>query len=139
MDTSLLFQSLSWRRPKNMLTFYIFFCSMLECKHCWRLWCQDVWILAHGLVWHRLHNFPLPGCCRVRLEHHLCLVMLIFKQNFDDAVASASPNLWVSYAEWAISALSSTKSSSPTNIYIYMVFGVKCVTVKKSSLWCACM
>ena len=37
--------------------------------------------------------------------------MLIFMPKFDDAMANASPILWISSAEWAISALSFAKKT----------------------------
>ena len=37
--------------------------------------------------------------------------MLILRPNFDDALANASTILWISSAEWAISALSSEKKT----------------------------
>ena len=45
--------------------------------------------------------------------------MLILRPNFDDALANASTILWISSAEWAISALSSEKSSSLTSIFVF--------------------
>ena len=61
--------------------------------------------------------------------------MLILRPTFDDALANASTILWISSAEWAISALSYAKSSSLTSIFVVFVFPLKCATVKRSSLW----
>ena len=44
-----------------------------------------------------------------------------------------------SSAEWAISALSSAKSSSLTSIFVVFVFALKCAIVKRSALWSARM
>ena len=46
--------------------------------------------------------------------------MLILRPNFDDALANASTILWISSAEWEISALSSAKSSSLTSIFVIL-------------------
>ena len=46
--------------------------------------------------------------------------MLIFRPNFDAAVENASTILWISSAEWEISALSSAKSSSLTSIIVFL-------------------
>ena len=51
--------------------------------------------------------------------------MLILRPNFDDALANASTILWISSAEWAISALLSTKSSSLTSIFVVFVGSVQ--------------
>ena len=62
--------------------------------------------------------------------------MLILRPNFDDALANASTILWISYAEWTISALLSAKINSLTSIFVVFVFAVKCETVKRSACWC---
>ena len=61
--------------------------------------------------------------------------MLILRPNFDDALANASTILWISSTEWAISALTSTKSSSFTSIFVVFVFALKCASVKRSAFW----
>ena len=61
--------------------------------------------------------------------------MLILRPNFDDALANASSILWIYSAEWAISALSSEKSSSLTSILVVFVFALKCAAVKRSAFW----
>ena len=60
--------------------------------------------------------------------------MLIFGPNFDDAVAKASEILWISSAEWEISALSFAKTSSHTYICGF-VYTLKCATVARFALW----
>ena len=65
--------------------------------------------------------------------------MLILRPNFDDALENASTFLWIFSAEWAISALSSAKSSSLTSIFMVFVFALKCATVKRSVFWRDCM
>ena len=52
--------------------------------------------------------------------------MLILRPNFDDALANASTILWISSAEWAISALSSAKSSSLTSIFVFFLRSEVC-------------
>ena len=42
---------------------------------------------------------------------------------------------WISSAEWAISVLSSAKSSSLASIFVVFVFALKCATVKRSAFW----
>ena len=44
--------------------------------------------------------------------------ILTSRPNFDDAVANASTIPWISFAQWEISALSSAKSSSFTEIVL---------------------
>ena len=46
--------------------------------------------------------------------------MFILRPNFDHALANASAILWISSTEWAISALSSAKSSSLTSIFVVL-------------------
>ena len=61
--------------------------------------------------------------------------MLILRPNCDDALANASTILWISSADWAISALSSAKSSFLTSIFVFFVFALKCASVKRSAFW----
>ena len=60
-------------------------------------------------------------------------LMLILRPHLDDALVNASTILWISSAEWTISALSSAKSSSLTSIFVVFVFARKCATVKRSA------
>ena len=48
------------------------------------------------------------------------LFMLIFRRNFDDAVASASLILWISSVKWEIGALSAAKSSTLKRIFVFL-------------------
>ena len=61
--------------------------------------------------------------------------MLILRQKFDDALANASTILWISSAEWAISALSSAKKQFSHKYICVFVFALKCATVKRSAFW----
>ena len=63
------------------------------------------------------------------MSSSMVIVEFGWNNHFDDALANASTILWISSAEWAISALFSHK---------YMcgfVFALKCATVKRSAFW----
>ena len=134
-DTLWLFQSLSRRRPNDILAFDILFCSSAS------MWPSLAIILpryVNSFTWVSVVSSTLMSSSMVIVEFgwnitSVFFMLLILRPNFDDALANVSTILWISSAEWAISALSSAKSSSLTSIFVVFVFALKCATVKRSA------
>ena len=127
----------SRRRPNDMLAFDILFCS------------SDSMLPYLAIILPRyvtsftgvsVVSSALMSSSMVVVEFGWKITsvffMLILRPNFDDALANTSTILWISSAEWAISALSSAKGSSLTSIFVVFVFALKCAIVKRSAFWC---
>ena len=109
MDTLWLFQSISRRRPKNMLDFDISFCYYTVENSCTGLSVVSSTLMSSSMV-----------VVEFRWNITSVFFMLIFRPNFYDAVANISTLLWISSDECAFSALSSAQSSSLTSIFVVL-------------------
>ena len=80
------------------------FVALLQCDGLLLVYCRDTSILVPCLGWSTL----MSSMVVVEFGWNITSVffMLILRPNFDDALANASTILWISSAEWAISALS---------------------------------
>ena len=82
-------------------------------------------------------NVLIHGRCRVRLEHHFCLFMLILRPNFDDALANTSTILGTSSGSSLLSGQfvrSRLQKAVLSEVYLCLfVFALKCAIVKRST------
>ena len=84
-----------------------------------RYWTLNLYIIllpiyVNSFTWFSVVSFTLISSSMVVIEFGWNIIsvffMLILRPKFDDALANASTILWISSAEWAISALSSQKA-----------------------------